>query len=92
MRSEPAGDELLLEARAAFARADWQAAKDLYASGDLGSSPHRSDFVSRCSPRPRLELERLTGAPLLGGPQHKRRGDTILNRHANRLVERDLAR
>ena len=30
MRSERDGDERLLEARAAFARADWQAAKDLY--------------------------------------------------------------
>jgi tetratricopeptide (TPR) repeat protein len=26
----PVGDERLLEARAAFARADWQAAKELY--------------------------------------------------------------
>ena len=30
MRSERDGDERLLEARAAFARADWQTAKDLY--------------------------------------------------------------
>ena len=30
MRPEPAGDERLVEARAAFARADWQAAKEAY--------------------------------------------------------------
>jgi ATP/maltotriose-dependent transcriptional regulator MalT len=44
MRSEAAGDERLLEARAAFARADWRAAKDLY-ERMLAADPDQPDAL-----------------------------------------------
>jgi DNA-binding CsgD family transcriptional regulator len=44
MGTEPAGDERLLEARGAFARADWQAAKDLYEQV-LAADPEQPDAL-----------------------------------------------
>src|SRR3954464_15108156 len=49
METAPAGDERLLEARAAFARADWQAAKERYEQvlGANPGEPHALDGLGQ---------------------------------------------